>query len=130
MNELDPQWRLDGNLIQFFEIHVSIITIFETSEVPSPYMPVKLDFFAQFSISSSSRILWGMSLVNKTPLFAGKFIREMYCIDKTLQKPLSFSGQWTFYMTFPKNDSLCHDLWRHRTLRHGQTGHTTWKVEI
>ena len=46
-----------------------------------------------------------MNLVSKTPLVSGEFIKETYCIDKTLLKPLSFSGQWTFYMTFPKNDS-------------------------
>ena len=28
-------------------------------------------------------------------------------MDKTLQKPLSFSEQWRFCMSYPKNDSLC-----------------------
>ena len=85
-------------------------------------------FFRLFFTSNLSRIFWGLSWVIKPPLFSGKYIWEPFDAKKPHRKPLCFSEQWTFWVSFPKNDSLCNDLWRHRTWRHIQTGYTKWKI--
>ena len=41
-----------------------------------------------------------------------------------------FAVQWVKWVSYPKNDSLCNDRWRHRTWRQHLTGHQKWKGSI
>ena len=97
------------------------------SEVLSHYMSKKLEFWRKMHFQTALEFYEGWIVSSKPPLFSGKFIKETYHMNETLWKPLSFSEQWRFCMPYPKNDSFCQNLWRHRTWHHRWIGHSKWK---